>query len=1028
MKRLFHTLSAAILAAMLLPACVDTHDDLPYVDPNVQHKNDEQNQNQQQQEEGVFISETFTTALGGCKSVTDGVDFAIDHSTAKITGYENSAYTATTAYLVSPTIDLSAADAAYYTFEHIIAYEKGDVFENEVFMISTDYAGDATKATWTALPISAEPNDGKPADWNAFTTATFNIPADYLKNGVTFAFRYKCTDKAAATWEIRNFKVVKGTATETAKYEKPTVKESSLENPLTVSEALATPTSDTEKSYVKGYIVGFVDGQKIDEGAKFTADGCTVESNILIAESASEKDVAKCIPVQLPADSKHRSALNLKSNASVIGKEVVLGGYVQTYFGVNGLKSIFYSALDGKVIDAPAEATGFEGDNLTAEKVTEINVDFTKGIDKFSVYNYLKPDQVAHVWSQGAQYGMKSTAYVSASKTNYESKAWIISPSVDLSACDKVEFFFDHAANYFGDNGAAASCAIYVSKDFTGDDPTKATWTKIDGINWSADSKDWTFVDNTLDLTAYKGDNVHIAIEYTSTSTAAGTLEIKNVYLGASRAPETPVSGFDGESTAKTAELPFEYNFKTAASLGDFLVYDIRRMASKDEHIWTAGKYGATAVATTASSSWLISPKFTLESGKEYEVKFTNWYKNAATPAEVYKAYVSADFAGDFGTATWAPIEMTFGNASSNNIVTLDLTEYAGKSVVIGFQYTSTDEEKGTFEVIDFLLQEKPKEAEKPVSGFDGNSEIKAATLPFEHNFKTAVSFGDFVVYDAMRYASADEHIWTAGKYGATAVAKLESESWLISPVFTLESGKEYELNFTNWYKNAAAPANAYKAFIVENFDTGLDNATFTPLDMTFGASGANNTVTLDLTQYAGKTFAIVFKYTSTAEEKGTFEVIDFSLKEKVNEVPGPDPTANDGTYEKPYTCANMLAMDFSTASTGYVVGYIVGSVNGSSLSATSAVFGTEGAATSNIMIADSPDETDWSKCIAVKAANSFKANVYLSSDPTALGKKVVLYGTLKKYMGASGVNQATYCELYSADGSKTELGTKPTK
>ena len=1032
MKRIITTLSAAILAAMLLPACVDTHDDLPYVDPNVQHNND-QNQGPGQLEEGVFISEAFTSSLGGCKSVTDGADFTIDHSTAKITGYENNTYTATTAYLVSPTIDLSAADAAYYTFEHIIAYEKGDVFENEVFMVSTDYSGDASKATWVALPISAAPNAGKPDDWNAFTTATFNIPADYLKNGVTFAFRYKCTDKAAATWEIRNFKVVKGSATETAKYEKPTVKVSSLENPLTVSEAIATPTSETEKCYVKGYIVGFVDGQKLADGAKFTASGCTVESNILIADNANEKDVTKCIPVQLTANTKHRTALNLKDNAGIIGKEVVFGGYIQTYFGVNGLKSPFYSALDGKVIDAPAAATGFEGDDFTKEKVTEINVDFTKTIDKFSVYNFVKPDEVAHVWAQGESYGMKSTAYVGATSSNYESKSWIISPSVDLSAYDKVEFFFDHAVNYFGEKGVAAACAIYVSKDYQGGDPSKSTWTKLEGINWSADSKTWTFVDNSLDLTAYKGDNVHIAIEYTSTTEVAGTLEIKNLYLGASRAAEVPVSGFDGESTVKTAALPFEYNFKTTVSLGDFVVYDVKRFASKDEHLWTAGKYGATAVANAESESWLISPKFTLESGNEYELKFTNWYKNAATPANVYKAYVSENFAGDFGTATWTPVAMTFGNASSNNIVTIDLTEYAGKSFVIGFQYTSTAEEKGTFEVTDISLKEKPKEAEKPVSGYDGESSVKTGTLPFEYNFKTSASLGDFLVYDAKRFASADEHIWTAGRYGATALANAESESWLISPVFSLASGKEYELKFTNWYKNAATPANVYKAYAAENFAGDLSTATLTPLSMTFGASGKNNEVTLDLSQFAGKTFAIVFQYTSTADEKGTFEVIDLSLKEKVTEVdpqPNPNPSDGDGTYEKPYTCANLLAQELTTSSTGtgYVVGYIVGSVNGSSLNESTAVFGTEGASTSNMLIADNPDEKDWSKCVAVKANNSFKAKVYVASDPTALGKKVVLYGTIKKYMGTSGVNTASYCELYSADGSKTELGTKPTK
>ena len=437
-------------------------------------------------------------------------------------------------------------------------------------------------------------------------------------------------------------------------------------------------------------------------GTSFAADGCTVESNILIADNANEKDVAKCIPVQLTANTKHRTSLNLKDNAGIIGKEVVLGGYIQAYFGVNGLKSPFYSALDGKVIDAPASATGFEGDDFTKEKVIEINVDFTKSIDKFSIYNFKKPDEVAHVWAQGSQYGMKATANVN--KISYESKAWLISPSVDLSAYDKVEFYFDHAANYLSEGGAEADCAVYVSKDYQGGDPSQATWTKLTLTTWA---KDWTFVDNTLDLTEYKGDNVHIAFEYTSTATNACTFETKNVYLGASRAAEVPVSGFDGANTIKPAALPFEYNFKTNVSLGDFVVYDAKRFASKDEHIWTAGKYGATAVANAESESWFISPIFTLESGKEYELTFTNWYKNAATPADVYKAYAVENFTGDLATATLTPLAMTFGASGKNNEVTLDFTQFAGKTFAIVFQYTSTAEEKGTFEVIDFSLKEK---------------------------------------------------------------------------------------------------------------------------------------------------------------------------------------------------------------------------------------------------------------------------------------------------------------------------------
>lgn len=163
-KILYHFLIAGIAASAFF-ACVDTHDTLPYVDPNTQYKQDQENS--QILEEGTFISEKFSSSLGGCVSVSDNttVNYIIDYSSAKVTGNINSAKNAATVYLVSPTVDLSSAESAYYTFEHIIAYETGDLLQDEQFLVSLDYNGDPAKATWTQLPVSAVLNTGKPASW-----------------------------------------------------------------------------------------------------------------------------------------------------------------------------------------------------------------------------------------------------------------------------------------------------------------------------------------------------------------------------------------------------------------------------------------------------------------------------------------------------------------------------------------------------------------------------------------------------------------------------------------------------------------------------------------------------------------------------------------------------------------------------------------------------------------------------------------------------------------------------------------------
>ena len=117
------------------------------------------------------------------------------------------------------------------------------------------------------------------------------------------------------------------------------------DSPLTVTQAIAL--GEAAAVWVKGYIVGYVEGQVLNTGAKFEAGG-TVESNILIAASASEKDVNKCMPIQLSRDYREDFALNREKNADLIGKQVIMAGQLTKYFGVPGIKSPTYMEANGK--------------------------------------------------------------------------------------------------------------------------------------------------------------------------------------------------------------------------------------------------------------------------------------------------------------------------------------------------------------------------------------------------------------------------------------------------------------------------------------------------------------------------------------------------------------------------------------------------------------------------------------------------------------------------------------------------------
>ena len=115
----------------------------------------------------------------------------------------------------------------------------------------------------------------------------------------------------------------------------------SEDNPFSVSAAIAKV--EQAGAFVKGYIVGWVEGQVYASGAHFDSNSSSA-TNILIAESATETNPEKCMPIQLPAGDI-RNGLNLKDNPGNYKKEVILYGDIIKYFGVPGLKNTSYAKI-----------------------------------------------------------------------------------------------------------------------------------------------------------------------------------------------------------------------------------------------------------------------------------------------------------------------------------------------------------------------------------------------------------------------------------------------------------------------------------------------------------------------------------------------------------------------------------------------------------------------------------------------------------------------------------------------------------
>lgn len=152
------------------------------------------------------------------------------------------------------------------------------------------------------------------------------------------------------------------------------------------------------------------------------------------------------------------------------------------------------------------------------------------------------------------------------------------------------------------------------------------------------------------------------------------------------------------------------------------------------------------------------------------------------------------------------------------------------------------------------------------------------------------------------------------------------------------------------------------------------------------------------------------------------------------NPNPDPDPTPSgdyegQGTMNSPYTVADAQKVYESaggTAKSAYVCGYIVGYVDGNSFNANTATFSYPTAQETEVLIADSKEETDFTKCVPVQLPKGeFRDGLDLYSQQMNMKAYVVIYGSIEKYFGVCGIKSPSYAQtdwgltIGSAPGAK---------
>lgn len=160
-------------------------------------------------------------------------------------------------------------------------------------------------------------------------------------------------------------------------------------------------------------------------------------------------------------------------------------------------------------------------DDIT-DSPTAVFEGLVDGQGDFVVEDKSLAEGLDYVWAWSGQYGMKASAFVN--DTNLPSESWLISPAIDLSQLTSATLTFEQAGNKFFSEKCENYCSVMVSTD-------RENWTPLE-LNVWPEGNSWDFYTSTANLSAYAGQStVYIAFKYTSTSSTAGTWEVRNVVV-----------------------------------------------------------------------------------------------------------------------------------------------------------------------------------------------------------------------------------------------------------------------------------------------------------------------------------------------------------------------------------------------------------------------------------------------------------------------------------------------------------------
>lgn len=289
----------------------------------------------------------------------------------------------------------------------------------------------------------------------------------------------------------------------------------------------------------------------------------------------------------------------------------------------------------------------------------------------------------------------------SGSHEYYENEDWLISSPVKITGVQHAKAVVNYAAQYQGPSDS--DVVMMVSSDYTfNSDPSTATWTQL--TEKFANTDGWTFTNKELNLDAYIGQNVTVAIKFYSSTTKSRTIEIKSI-----KVEEGQASGGGGGQGGEVQNMPYVQSF--ANDFGTYTTKDVLGDESWVIDYSTAKMTGYVGGENHANEDWLISSPVNVTGVEHAKLAMEYICRYFSSVNDDITFWASEDYVFDEepNTATWQNISATLSESSNWSdwkTVELSLDEFIGKTITVAVKYLSNETKAGTIEVKSITVEE----------------------------------------------------------------------------------------------------------------------------------------------------------------------------------------------------------------------------------------------------------------------------------------------------------------------------------